>query len=637
MLTARTDVSNVPPQGAYVAKQCPVRSQYDVIRPGEPLPVSAALQRRFDRGIEFEANIFAELAAVAANAVVIERGGPDDRADREARTMQAMADGAAVIIGGRLPADLDARRVGEPDLLVAASGGGYHPVDVKHHATLTAMPASGAHIDALCATLDAPSFDAAAVDPERAAKKRKGDLLQLAHYRRLLEACGHAATSNHGGIVGTERSVTWYDLDVTVWSTPSTSERKKMRSIMEVYDFEFGFRLDIIATAQRHLDDDTVPLLVVPVRIGECSSCPWWGHCRGQLEESADVSLLPRVGWNLWKTYHDAGIASLDDLASLDWRTADLADRRVDLANLFAGLETSRPDTSIAEVIGIRKTAQTQSLIDAGVHTAADASGLDRGIAALPPATRGSLAENIDLARAMLSEAPVFRRRGIDELVVPRGDIEIDIDMENVEDGVYLWGALVTDRSGTGSVEEGYIAFATWEPLTPELEYDIFDQLWRWLTNIRDRARHDGHTIRVYCYNETAEMTEMRRLATCYIARLDMAAEVEELVGSPDWVDLLRVARAGLITGTGMGLKNLAPLSGFHWDDDDPGGEQPMQWHDLAVASPDPEDRDENQRRLLTYNRNDVEATLALRIWMNDHGSTLPSISELDEGGHAHE
>src|SRR5260370_37134182 len=109
-MSARYDVSAVPPQGGYVAKQCPVRAQWAAMRPCEPLPPTPALARRFDAGLKFEASVVGLLLDRHPGARVLGPADPADRevtkVDREAQTMAAMSQRQALIVGGRLPADL---------------------------------------------------------------------------------------------------------------------------------------------------------------------------------------------------------------------------------------------------------------------------------------------------------------------------------------------------------------------------------------------------------------------------------------------------------------------------------------------------------------------------------------------------
>lgn len=584
---ARNDVSEVPPQGGYVAKQCPTRAQWDVLQPAAQVPASGAARRRMDAGIVFEADVFTQLVALHPDAVVIDRGGPDDRPDRERRTLDAMTAGAPLILGGRLPTDGATRRVGEPDVLIAAPGGGYHPADVKHHRTLT----SGWGLPASVADLTTPSL--ADAGPPRLhladmrAKKRKGDLYQLAHYRRMLQSCGFAAPDAMAAVIGTERLATWHDLDAPVWRTPSRSEGTKQRSTMEVYDFEFEFRLDVIAVAQRHASDPSVDLLVVPVRTGECGDCPWWGHCHQVLTDTDDLSLLPFASWNMWAAHRDRGVRTMADLAALD------------------------PTTDAYDGTKVR-----------------------------------DLAGSIDMARARVSDQPAFLARGIEEIRVPRGDLEIDLDLECDDDGgVYLWGALVSDPGGTGLAPIGYRSFVTWDLDLARGEVDVFRQLCDWLAEVLRDAELAGRSVTLYCFNEKAEAGALRRLATLADAadRADTGATgeadhgagrwqafVERLVDPPGWVDLLPICRSSLVTGRSMGLKYVAPLAGFRWEDAEAGGEQSMTWYHDAVHHPDPGVRTANRARVLTYNRNDVEATLALRDWLERSGPSLPRISDLD-------
>jgi hypothetical protein len=586
------------------------------------LPASPVLQRRFARGRQFEAEIVARLLALHPAACVIPG---QSRAGREEATLSAMKTGRPLILGGRLPVDPAGRRAGEPDLLTAAAGSpGYRPVDIKHHRCLGAGPGGW---PPRCSPLGRPVPEAAEPVPGSSARAHKEDLLQLAHYQRMLEACGMAAPGKRlGGIIGVDGVVTWYDLDARRWPTPSAAGRQKRRSTMELYDFEFAFRLDVLAVAARHRADPSVPLLVVPVRISECAECPWWSWCGPRLRAgSGDPSLLPRLGWREWRIHRDHGVTSRAALASLDHRTATLVAGRVDLRPITAALGVLPDDTPVTAVVGARKRAQLGRLWAAGIRTLGDARTLSpRTVAYCDQPMRG-LPEQIDCARAALGDSPVYRRRGVTRVEVPRGQVEVDIDMENAEDGVYLWGALVTNRAADSPARAGYRAFCTWERMTGEAEARLFTEFWAWLSEMRASAASAGLLFRAYCYNAAAESTQMHRIA----AGTGLWEAVTGFTGSEEWVDLLRVFETQLLTGFSAGLKAVAPLSGFAWDVADPGGAGSMIRYDEAVGTGGPAEAQAARDWLLAYNRSDVEAALALREWLDRAGSSLPSAAGL--------
>ena len=66
------DGVTIPPQGGYLAKQCPEAVQLDVLAPVEPLPTSEFMTMLADGGIGFEREVFDTLGAAIPGSVEVD-------------------------------------------------------------------------------------------------------------------------------------------------------------------------------------------------------------------------------------------------------------------------------------------------------------------------------------------------------------------------------------------------------------------------------------------------------------------------------------------------------------------------------------------------------------------------------------
>ena len=542
----------------YAAKQCPVL----IHNKFSPLVVtlkevrSEEQQAIVDAGKAFEAEIFTDLLKVHPTAALVDpRLG---KYEAVAATIAAAESGAPLVLGGTLPDDIAGGRSGKPDILIKVDGG-YLPADVKHHKTIEAAARKAMRVSSL-------ANPGIVLDAERSttADYYYNDCLQLAHYTRMLQACGlHAGhESLIGAILGKssitlaggvpERVFVWYDLAAPVRYTFSRSRGKVRRSLLECYDHEHGFRVQVATTARRITGsgDDPEPL-VVPIGYKDCPACPYEQWCAEQMgPDDASVAITRgRLDTREWRTLRRMGFRTVDALADLEPE------------------DPAFFDEYYPEVTHLSRTQALKRL-------------------------RGAVQQ------AQLIRDGIYFEPKADALVdVPRADIEIDFDIEwDNSNRIYQWGLRV--REGQDEQTARYEPVVSFDYLDDGSELALAEQAATRIMQLRAEAEKAGKTVAVYHWHHV-EVSNTRKF-DCVTAALDGIT-----------IDLLSwFAKTFRVQGS-AGIKSIAQLLGFTWTVDDPGGRLSMLKIDVARAGGP--DADEAKQWCLSYNESDVAAQSAIR------------------------
>lgn len=559
--------------GGYAAKQCPVRVQND-FSPLVPTVIwvpTPEQQARLDAGIAFEKAIFKRLLDLNPATKLIDSYGKAEAIDA---TVAAMDADVPLILGGQLPDDAEGGRTGKPDILIRVDGG-YLPGDVKNHNT--AKRAKKTRIVASSLTEPDRYVEVTGWTPH---EHRYEDGLQLAHYTRMLQACGRHPGRLWGAVLGTTQLdlgsgadlvFVWHDLTTPIGSTFSRTSGKKARSLLERYDHEHGFRLKVVDTARRIVGrpDDPRPL-VEPVGQTDCTSCPYETWCAEQMgpEDPSAAITMGRLSSREWLTLRRMGIDTTAALSAVD----------VDDALFF--------EEYFPEVANLSRTMARKRLQDAVIRAQMICDGIS-----LTPLGNGVIE-------------------------VPTADVEIDVDIEfDIDDRVYMWGARV--RRGCDDSTAVYISdFVEWEPLDGRGEHDLARRFADWLREQRDAAEAAGETVKVFHWS-SPESSRLRSILG--------SADVEDLIGADVglFVDLEKVFKAAFFSLHGSSIKKVAPQFGFSWRVDDPGGAISQLYLAEVHTNPDTEQAAAAKKWLLTYNEDDNAAMARIRDGMR----------EWDEGG----
>lgn len=360
--------------------QCPHRVTMDSFEdPALRDSVNPFVELLWEKGNAFEKEVINGLGVPFTN--LYDYYGEE----KERKTMQAIARGDALIYSGRITSE---DLVGEPDIL-RKEGNGYIAGDIK----------SGA------------GEEGGSEDED--GKPKKHYAVQLALYTDIIERLGIAAGRTpfvwdvHG------REVV-YDLNVPQGS-------KNPRSLWDDYQ-------TALETVRCLLDSEesTLPAYGAP-----CKLCHWYSACRGKMEKTDDLTLIPELG----RAKRDVMMTCLPTVGSL---------AKTDVETFIRGKKTDFPGVGSDTLRKFQNRAKLQK---------------ERG------------------AQPYLKEP----------LSLPEFDTELffDVETDPMRDICYLHGFI--ERHGRDNRTERYVPFLANEPSDKE-EEKTFVEAWAYIQHNRPCA-----------------------------------------------------------------------------------------------------------------------------------------------------
>jgi predicted RecB family nuclease len=225
--------------------QCPHRLYLDLFEdPGKRNKESAFLKLLWERGINFEKEVMAEL-----KKPFLDLGSYSGR-EKETKTLEAIQLGVPLIYSGRISTD---NLVGEPDLLLK-EGNGYLAGDIKSGSALEGE------------------------NNESEGKLKKHYALQLNLYTDILEKLDFSS-SKPPFIYDIKGRGISYDL----------KQYRGKRNRTTWWEFYLQTLEEV-----REIVKQRVP--TTPAHAGVCKLCHWRTHCFKSLLKKKDLTLIPELG-----------------------------------------------------------------------------------------------------------------------------------------------------------------------------------------------------------------------------------------------------------------------------------------------------------------------------------------------------